>query len=258
MNPAKQFLFDRSFDPVCFGDPGSRGSQTAGHHKQARRKRLLTITEDDLARVRTEGIDEGRAQAFAEASETAEFRTAQTLEAIADRLSELLRDRDEANAEAERDAVSVAIAIARKMVPELHKRNALEEIENTISSVMAQVLGVPEMSVWIPEDLGDVLGERLGSLSRAQGLSARLTLATDSTLAGGDCRVEWAGGGAERTATVTWSEINAVIDRNLGFVPAITVNNADRDNPIEANSDATLIQSDDEPSAQTDLEESHD
>ena len=258
MNPAKQFLFDRSFDPVCLGIPGSGGAEATGLRRQAKQKRPLTVTEDDLARVRAEGIDEGRAQAIAEASDTTENRTAKALEAIAERLSELLQEREEAYAAAECDAIGVAVAIARKMVPGLLKRDALEEIENTVSSVISQVHGVPEMGVRVSENLGDILDERLATLRQLKGLSARLTFAADPALAEGDCRVEWTGGGAERIAAVTWSEVDAIIERNLGFVPAIAGNSGDQDDPNDTKTDVTLIQSDDQPSAQTELGESHD
>jgi flagellar assembly protein FliH len=218
MNTAPKFLFDRDFDPDLLVGGEPRSGRRAGDAGRSRAK--PAITEDDLARARAEGLAEGREQASRDAAQSVELRLTEAFETVGERLGEVISGTRAAHAAAAREATAVAVAIARRMVPELYRRNAAAEIELTVASVLSRVLETKELTVRAAEALAEPLRERITALAEARGIGERIRIAADPALPEGDCRIEWPGGGAERDSAALWTEIEAVIEKNLGFVPS--------------------------------------
>lgn len=221
MITAQKFLFERDFDPDLLVTDGTRPGRRAEDGKPSRARSKEVITEDDLARVRAEGVAEGHEDASREAAQSMELRLTEAFEIVGERLGEVISGTEAAHAAAARDANAIAVAIARRMVPELYRRNAAAEIELTVASVLSRVLEPSELTVHTAETLADPLRDRITALAETRGIGDRIRIAADPALPEGDCRIEWPGGGAERTSAAMWAEIEAVVDKNLGFVPAL-------------------------------------
>jgi flagellar assembly protein FliH len=211
----QRFLFNRDFDPDLLDGGRNRSGGKAGGGKPP-----SMFTEDDLARVRAEGVAEGRERAFREAARSLELRLTEAFETIGERLEESMSGRDTANAAIAREANAIAVAIARRMVPELYRRNAAAEIEHAVATVLSQVLETAELTVRTAEALADPVRERVETLAETRGIGGRVRITADPSLTEGDYRIEWLGGGAERNAAAMWNDIEAIVEKNLGFVPA--------------------------------------
>lgn len=220
MIAAQRFLFNRDFDPTLLVNDETRLNKGADASSGSRVPQAAGFTEDDLARVRAEGFAEGREQASREAAQSMERRLTEALETVGECLHETIRGKEEAHSAIARDANEIAIAIARRMVPELYRRNAAAEIEYMVTAVLSQVLEPAELTVRIAERLAEPLRERIEQLAETHGIGDRVRIKADPSLTDGDCRIEWPGGGAERNAAALWSEIEAIVEKNLGFIPA--------------------------------------
>lgn len=221
MTTAQKFLFNHDFDPDLLVNGGTDPDGRPRDGKRTRARPKPAITEDDLARVRAEGVAEGREQASREAAQSLERRLTEAFETVGERLGEVIASTQAAHATAAREASAIAVAIARRMVPELYRRNAAAEIELTVASALSQVLETKELTVHTSETLVDPLRERITALAEARGIGERVRISADATLIEGDCRIEWPGGGAERTSATLWSEIEAIVEKNLGAVPGL-------------------------------------
>ncbi len=215
MIAAQRFLFNRNFDPDLLDAGRNRSSEKAGGGKPP-----SIFTEDDLARVLAEGVAEGREHASREAAQSMESRLTEAFETIGARLEEAISGKDAANAAIARDANAIAVAIARRMVPELYRRNAVAEIEHAAATVLSRVLETAELTVRTAEALADPVRERIETLAETRGIGDRVRISADPSLMEGDCRIEWLGGGAERNAAAMWNDIEAIIEKNLGFISA--------------------------------------
>lgn len=221
MNTAQKFLFTRDFDPdmVVNSTKGPNGQPRKSKRSETRPETV--ITDEDLARVRAEGVAEGHATASREAAQSIELRLTEAFETVGERLGQVISSTEAAHAAAAREANAIAVAIARRMVPELYQRNAAAEIEHTVASVLSQVLETNALTVHTSETLTEPLRERITAMAEARGVCERVKIAADPLLAEGDCRIEWPGGGAERNSAALWTEIEAIVEQNLGFVPAL-------------------------------------
>jgi len=257
MTPAKKFLFDHSFDAALPHEEQAGEDERSAEAATNENDSPNTFSEDDVARAHAQGLAEGREQAGAEAAVTVERRVADALDSLGDRLSELLAHRQDAAAQAAGDATMVATVIARKMAPELYRRNAAGEIEHAVATILERMLEKPTLTVRTSELLCDEVSERIAALTEQRGFAGQVTVTADPKMGEGDCRVEWAGGGAELNSAAKLREIDAIIEQNLGGVPAADTDISD---PTETNGDPavdTTAESGGRDSSHQELEDDH-
>lgn len=211
MQSVHKFLFDVSFDQA--GPPPEPQPEPAPEPVEP------VYGEADLAAARREafaaGKAEGAAEAAAEARAGIERAVSAALTAIAEALPKLIEARAEADRLAVRTAVETAVAIARKLHPELARRHGLDEVEGVLRHCLEERREEPRLVVRIEDGLLGALGARIDPLARSLGFEGRVILLADETIAPGDCRVEWADGGVERSGAALWEEVDAAVGRAL-------------------------------------------
>lgn len=210
MTAIHKFLFDTIFD-----DPEESAANQAAAEAEVEEV-APTFSEEDLNGARAEGFAAGREAAVQEAANAVERRIMETLGMIGERLSELFRIQEEANAAAVQNAVTVAATIARKVFPDLSRRNALGEVEMVAEEAMALVTDEPRIIMHVNEQLRDSLAARLDALGERYGFTDKVILRADPEIPLGDCRVEWSTGGSERNTADLWRDIDEIIAHNLG------------------------------------------
>jgi flagellar assembly protein FliH len=257
MTPAKKFLFDHSFDAALPLEEQAGEDEMPAEAVANENGTPSTFGEDDLTRAHAQGLAEGREQAGAEAAVTVERRVADALDSLGDRLSELFAQRQDDAAQAAGDATMVATAIARKMVPEFYRRNAAGEIEHAVAAILERMLEKPRLTVRTSALLCDEVSERIAALAEQRGFAGQVTVTADPKMRESDCRVEWAGGGAELNSAARWREINAIIERNLGGAPATEADVSDLTETNEDSAVNTTAESGGRDSSHQEMEDDH-
>ena len=161
----------------------------------------------------------GRAEAEAEARDAAEEREAALLDRLSERLSETVGMRDEVAAAAERGALSLAACVLRKALPALHRRLAEAEIEALLVDLAGRMAEPVTLSVRSHPELAAALQVRLETVAARCRLAGRLQVEADAKIAEGDCRIAWAGGGAERTLAALLARIDEIVSAVAGEEP---------------------------------------
>jgi flagellar assembly protein FliH len=216
MATIRKFLFDTDFDP-----DRPRSEEPAGVAPPVEPAPASpVIGEAELAAAREAAFAAGREAGLAEGRETAEAQAAVALHGIAERLAELFRRQEEANAATARDAVAVALAAARKLFPDLNRRNALGEVERLVETTLDKLMDEPRVVIRVGATLRDPLEARIGPLIAGTAYAGKVTILADDSLPLGDCRLEWADGGAERSVERLMREIDEVIERNFAEADA--------------------------------------
>lgn len=174
---------------------------------------------DGRAEGRAEGVAIGRAEAEAEARAAAEEREAALLDRLSERLGETMAMRDEAAAAAERGALSLAACALRKALPALHRRLAEAEIEALLADLSGRMAEPVTLNVRAHPELAAALQVRLEAVAARCRLAGRLQVEADAKIAEGDCRIAWAGGGAERTLAALLARIDEIVSAVAGEEP---------------------------------------
>jgi len=163
---------------------------------------------------RNAGIAEGDAAGRAAVANDANVRLANALDRIAAGVANLIAERNALNAVRRDQPVHIALAIVRKLFPELSRRGGAMEVEGMVRTCLTELMDEPRLVVRCAEDMLDPVRERLEPISGGS-FGAKLMIVGDPALAPGDCRIEWAEGGAERSTATLMAEVEACVARLL-------------------------------------------
>ncbi len=207
MATMRKFEFETSFDvDVKDGrDQLEIGARAIREH-----------TEDDLCAARDAAFAEGHEKARKEALTSSEHLIAQLLPAVGQQIDALRQANATVYAKIAEDAIKVAVTIAHKVVPELARDNAFEEIEGLVRECLNTLYEEPRVVIRVNERVLDKLKPRIDEMTSACGFNGNVVLFGDTQMADSDCPVEWADGGAERNIELLWQEIDAAISRVAG------------------------------------------
>jgi len=195
-----KFTFDTEF----------RGaSDVASDAARARQKKTLTIEE----------IETLRASAQAEGTQAASVRAAENIERTADALVMALRaalDRSHDEIENLRaEAAALALAAAKKIAPAALAALPAGDVENALREAMHQAIGEPRITLRAAPDVTAALEGKVEAIAHEEGYDGRVILAADPAITGADCRIEWRGGGSERSEVAIEAALDALIARRF-------------------------------------------
>jgi len=193
---ARKFTFDTEF---------SGGEDRRAPEAKARQKQTLTIEE--LENLKTLARHEG--------ASGAEIRAAEALERTVAALTISVRaalDTSHAEIEALRDeAARLALAMARKIAPAALAALPAGDVEIALRQAMHQAISEPRITLRAAPAVIQVLEPRLADIAHEEGYDGRVLFAADPSMSGADCRIEWRGGGAERSEQTIEEALSALI-----------------------------------------------
>jgi len=204
MSSVEKYAFDTSFDSA----PSVAG------------KRPSLFTAEELAAARAEARAEGEKAGRAAATAETEAQAAAALTALAETLGTLGAAQAAAAASAADNALALAGALTRKLLPRTAERNGLAEIEALLRETLETLIEEPRIVIRVGEPTLDALRARVDGLAAEAAFPGQLVLVGEPDLGPGDCRLEWADGGAERDGAALWALIDAALARaGLADVP---------------------------------------
>ena len=201
MSESSKFMFDDKFDEI-----GSDRSPTA---KQP------AISAEDLARAREQAFAEGRSAGVAATRGEIDAAIAKALDAIMSGLTGLGAAQVTANDAMYRDGLELACLVAGRLAPALIADQPLAEVEALVRDCLGQLRDEPRIVVRVGEESIDDLAPRIDGLAERCGFPGKIVLLPEDGLAVGDCRVEWADGGAERNREFLASAVDTAVARYM-------------------------------------------
>jgi flagellar assembly protein FliH len=193
---ANKFTFDTEFS----GSEDRRAPAARARQKQ-------TLTVEELDNLQTLARLEGENNALA--------RTAEALEGSIAALTISLRaalDTSHAEIEALRaEAARLALAMAKKIAPAALAALPAGDVEIALRQAMHQAIAEPRITLRAAPQVAEVLEPRLADIAHEEGYDGRVLIAADPAMTGADCRIEWRGGGAERSESTIEDALTALI-----------------------------------------------
>lgn len=213
MGAPQKFLFTTSFDEEEAPEPAAEAEVPEPPPEPA----APTFSEEQMQAARDEGFAVGREEGQREAMSAIQIQTLDALKQITADISELFAIQEQANETLTRDAVKIAEACVRKLFPDLNARNAIGEIARLVRMSLQYVMEEPRVIVRVHTSLRDQIAAHLEGLRAGGSYEGEINVIADESIAAGDCRVEWSGGGAERDSAALWKTIDEIVARNLGI-----------------------------------------
>jgi flagellar assembly protein FliH len=200
---ARKFTFDTEFH----GEKDRPSEAARGRQKQ-------TLTLEELERLQAEAHAAGADNAQARATESVERGLAALTIAVRAAL-----DTSHAEIEALRDeAARLALAMAKKIAPAALASLPAGDVENALRQAMHQAIGEPRITLRAAPAVVEAMEPRLTDIAHEEGYEGRLMIAADPAMTGADCRIEWRGGGAERSEAVIEEALTGLITRRFSQV----------------------------------------
>jgi flagellar assembly protein FliH len=203
MSGQRKFTFDTEF-------LGKEDRRTPA--ARARQKQTLT----------TEELDNLQAEARAEGANNSQARSTDALERAISALTISLRAAlDTTHAEIETlrdDAARLALAMARKLAPAALAALPAADVENALRQAMHQAIAEPRITLRTAPEAAGVLESRLAEIAHQEGYEGRILIAPDLAMPAGDCRIEWRGGGAERSESTVEEILSSLIDHRFSSI----------------------------------------
>lgn len=240
--PVRKYTFERSFDdPSKLYLPGERRKSEIAAEEAAEAARAaaaaaeaartntrpetpappkikLEFTKAQVEAAREEGYIAGHGAALEEAGTSREHYVADAINLIAQGLSKLDEQQRAANDELEKVAMRMVYGVVRRMLPGFAEQYAADNIEGFVRQVLPVAVGEPKILVRAHAMIAADLEARLKDVFARASFQGAYTVITDYELQPGDCRLEWAGGGADRDETRIWRSVREAVAASYGDV----------------------------------------
>ncbi len=200
MSGASKYTFDIEFRPE--GDLVSNAAR-------ARQKKSYTTEEIDTlsARAREQGMKAGQVRAAEQQAQ----EVGKLVEVLRDVVTRCAKATDEVREEAS----LLALAAARKLAAAAVDALPAAEVEEVLRHALHQALGEPRIVLHASPKVAELIRPRLAEIAHEEGFEGRVVVSGEAALGHADCRIEWRGGGAERSEQAIESTIADLIARRF-------------------------------------------
>jgi flagellar assembly protein FliH len=200
MKKSVKFTFDTDFD--------DRDGDVSGGDTRVRK----SFSTEEIEVLKSDAREEGRKHADILASQAVAASIGQIAAAMLAAIQAM-------DGEVERlrvEAASLALAAAKKLAGAALSHAPDAEIVEALNVALHHAIGEARVVVKTPPALAKAIEGRAAEIAAEQGFEGRIQVAGDYSLSGADCRIEWRGGGVERSHSVIENSLADLIARRFG------------------------------------------
>ncbi|WP_421781103.1 hypothetical protein [Kiloniella litopenaei] len=162
-----------------------------------------------------EGFAAGQIDAQNHADETANAQISQSINQITQQLQVLQTAQQSQVQDLQSVSMEVVLTAIKKLFPSLVDNTSLDEIILVFRECLDRLPQEPRLVIRVSDTTLDDVQEKLEQVAKQSGFNGHLVFLSEPGMMAGDVRVEWAEGGAERTATELLEEIETIINRAI-------------------------------------------
>ncbi len=177
----------------------------------ARLRQKKSYSNDEIdalcAKYRTEGMKAGQVRA----AEAIAAGAHSAIEAVKAALAQSREDIEDLRGQAARLAMIAARKLARAAISALPQA----EVEEALRAAMHQAIGEPRILLRASPGVAEALNRQIADIAHEEGFDGRVQISADPSIKGADCRIEWRGGGAERSEHAIDEALAEIIARRF-------------------------------------------
>jgi flagellar assembly protein FliH len=212
MKSATKFTFDTVFNA---------GRDVATDASRARQRTALSDAE--IAAMREEARAEGAGAAEVVAREAVAAGTRDAAQALRAVLKSVTAQMELVRAE----AAAVAFALAQKVAGAAVAAFPVGVVETALRQAMHEAIGEPRIVLHARPEVVEALSAQIAAIAMDEGYDGRVQISADATLSGADCRIDWRGGGAERTNTAIEAALSELMARRFATPESVLQNRSE-------------------------------
>lgn len=193
-----KFLFDRSFDEPL-ADQEIRP--------------LPGFSAADVEAARQQGLAEGRKLGGEAARGAFEKEMLEAMRAVESGLAEVMRQQGAGIAALRETAARLGLAVGRKLSANFARMAPAAEVEAVILRCIDEQRDEPRLVVRASDAVIEALRPGVDAFAARGGYEGQIVLLPDEGAGPGDCRIEWADGGAVRDENALAERIAEIVMR---------------------------------------------
>jgi len=201
MRQNAKFTFDTEFQA------GGAERRTA----EAERRQKKTLTADELDALKATARAEGEASSVARSGEATSREISALTISVRAACDQIRTEVEALRAE----AAGIALAAAKKLAPAAIRALPHADVEAALREAMHQAIGEPRLTLRANPQIAAMIEPRLSEIAHEEGYDGRVHVAPDPHFSGADCRIEWRGGGAERSLESIEDAIAGIIEQRF-------------------------------------------
>jgi flagellar assembly protein FliH len=200
MRANSKFTFDTEF--VGSGERRS---------PEAERRRRKTLTVEEIETLQATAQAEGESSAAVRSAEATERAIAALAICVRATFDQARTEIDNVRAE----AAEIALAAACRLAPAAIAALPQTDVEAALREAMHQAIGEPRLVLRAAPAIAALIEPRLADIAHEEGYDGRVVVTADPHFTGADCRIEWRGGGAERSFAAIEAALAQVIEQRF-------------------------------------------
>ena len=194
--------------PVRFNFDNVFGAKDASDQSAAPRARS-TYTAAEVEAIRAEALLQGKNDSDAMSSAL----RAKALTFVAQNLTSVIAHADASIAVIRQESAQLALAVGRKLAECALAAFPAKELEELVAGCLHKMHAEPRLVVRASPICAEILRGEIDEMCTKQGFAGRVIVIAEPSLAGTDCRIEWADGGIERDVNATFAAIEQNAER---------------------------------------------
>lgn len=204
-------------------------------------ERETTYGENELNAAREESFRLGQQDATQKIRQEQEERILQCTESLTHHLSDLIQAEAQREDTKNHDTARLTLSIVRKMMPNLARNFAEEEILALVKESLSTQNEEPRLVIVVHDSLLETFRDRIDTIAESQAFQGKVVIIADDSLKPTDCRIEWADGGIEKNFDSLYKAIEGAFNNVMHRIDKTEL-------PVKSEQDAS------ETPAQTDTE----
>jgi flagellar assembly protein FliH len=178
---------------------------------QARARQRLVFTQGEIDKMVHDARVAGLTAGEVRAREALAAAVTQTAAVVRDSVTRALTEIEAVRTEASQ----LAFAAARRLAIAALSHAPAEDVELALKQAMHQAIGEPRLVLRASPPVVEALSERIEKIAREEGFEGAVQIVADAAQHIADCRMEWRGGGAERSQAAIEAALAELIARHF-------------------------------------------
>jgi flagellar assembly protein FliH len=238
MQLSQKFLFDRDFDLEKAKQKKLEEENAARESDFAVEEPVIevTYTQEELDLARHEGFQQGMLEGSAKAEENQNKIIIGLLDRMGQKLHVLLEQEDQREKESKTLSLQATLHIVKKIWPKMQNFFAPKDLEDFVASSLAENSSETRIVLRVNDAELDVIAGMLPRIKELQGFQGKVITLSDDNVMAGDCKIEWADGGAEKLSRYTMQQVETLVERILSSLTRHPSASASHDKQSESES----------------------
>ena len=171
------------------------------------------VTLDELAQARAEAYAQGLADANQSHELQSQDAVAHALQHLASVADYLVKRDDHERQQLQQQVLEGTLTLTRRLFPHLAENGTLERLSAFARQTLDDHADEREILIAVPRGSVTALKNDLRAVLESRGMTERVKIVEDQSLAATDCRITWADGGANMVIDRIWQAIEKAAEQ---------------------------------------------